>query len=206
MNFVFRVLSSYSSRRNRHCSCFRRIAGCLFCNGSGAPFPPAYFGSLRDLIGGELEYEASTEYLDDQAYWPRTSAGKRTALSVGTRGRRPRMNCLRLSRRFNWTLLPLPGSKELSRGLGGRADRRCLPRRARCWCVGATEGSEVVLDFPVSRRVQSGGYKTVPGMVTGFVPLVLKASPESTVAGFSEHVDTRNARSSAASAIPGARY
>src|SRR5271170_7921684 len=27
---------------------------------SGAPIPPAFFGSLRDLVGCELEYEAST--------------------------------------------------------------------------------------------------------------------------------------------------
>src|ERR1700740_815145 len=53
-----------------------------------------------------------------------------------------------------------------------------------------TEGSEVVLDFPVSRRVRPE-IKTVPGMISGVVPLVLKASPGSAVAGFCEHVDTR---------------
>ena len=57
----------------------------------------------------------------------------------------------------------------------------------RGWCA---EGSEVVLDFPVSRRVRPES-KTLPGMVAGVVPLVLKASPESTVADFCEHVDTR---------------
>ena len=51
-------------------------------------------------------------------------------------------------------------------------------------------GSEVVLDFPVSRRVRPES-KTLPGMVAGVVPLVLKASPESTVADFCQHVDTR---------------
>ena len=57
----------------------------------------------------------------------------------------------------------------------------------RGWCA---EGSEVVLDFPVSRRVRPES-KTLPGMVAGVVPLVLKVSPGSTVAGFCEHVDTR---------------
>ena len=52
------------------------------------------------------------------------------------------------------------------------------------------EGSEVVLDFPVSRRVHPES-KTIPGMVSGIVPLVLTVSPESTVADFCEHVDTR---------------
>jgi hypothetical protein len=36
---------------------------------SGAPIPPAVFGSLPDLVDCELEYEASTDYLDDEAYW-----------------------------------------------------------------------------------------------------------------------------------------
>ena len=48
----------------------------------------------------------------------------------------------------------------------------------------------MVLDFPVSRRVRPES-KTLPGMVSGSVPLVLRVSPESTVAGFCEHVDTR---------------
>ncbi len=48
----------------------------------------------------------------------------------------------------------------------------------------------MVLDFPVSRRVRPES-KTLPGMVSGAVPLVLKVSPGSTVAGFCEHVDTR---------------
>ena len=57
----------------------------------------------------------------------------------------------------------------------------------RGWCA---EGSEVVLDFPVSRRVRPES-KTLPGMVAGVVPLVLTVSPGSAVAGFCEHVDTR---------------
>jgi nonribosomal peptide synthetase DhbF len=52
------------------------------------------------------------------------------------------------------------------------------------------QGSEVVLDFPVNRRVRQQ-VKTVPGMISGVVPLVLKTSPGSTVAGFCKHVDTR---------------
>jgi Condensation domain len=38
---------------------------------SGAPIPPTFFGSLPDLIRCELEYEASEDYLEDQAYWTR---------------------------------------------------------------------------------------------------------------------------------------
>ncbi len=38
---------------------------------SGVSIPPAFFGSLSDLIESESEYEASTDYLDDQDYWTR---------------------------------------------------------------------------------------------------------------------------------------
>ena len=57
----------------------------------------------------------------------------------------------------------------------------------RGWCA---EGSEVVLDFPVSRRVRPES-KTLPGMISGAVPLVLKVSPGSTVADFCQHADSR---------------
>src|SRR6201993_645053 len=48
-----------------------RIAAVYSAIASGASIPPAFFGSLSDLIDCELEYEASTDYLDDQAYWSR---------------------------------------------------------------------------------------------------------------------------------------
>ena len=48
-----------------------RIADVYSAMASGASIPPAFFGSLSDLIDCELEYEASTDYLDDQAYWTR---------------------------------------------------------------------------------------------------------------------------------------
>src|SRR5882757_1857731 len=46
-----------------------RIVDVYNAMASGASIPPAFFGSLSDLIACELEYEASTDYLDDQAYW-----------------------------------------------------------------------------------------------------------------------------------------
>src|SRR5271170_2561903 len=47
----------------------RRVASVYSAIVSGAPIPPAYFGSLQDLVDCESEYEASTDYLEDQAYW-----------------------------------------------------------------------------------------------------------------------------------------
>jgi len=46
-----------------------RIASVYSAIVSGEPIPPAFFGSLQDLVDCELAYEASTDYLEDQAYW-----------------------------------------------------------------------------------------------------------------------------------------
>src|ERR1700751_1840380 len=48
-----------------------RIAAVYSATVSGALIPPAFFGSLQDLVECELEYEASNDYLEDQAYWTR---------------------------------------------------------------------------------------------------------------------------------------
>ena len=49
----------------------RRCATIYSAIVSGEPIPPAYFGSLQDLVDCESEYEASADYLEDQAYWSR---------------------------------------------------------------------------------------------------------------------------------------
>ncbi len=54
----------------------------------------------------------------------------------------------------------------------------------------STSGSEVALDFPVSRRVAPES-KTLPAMLAGVVPLVLKTPPDETVADFCRDVDAR---------------
>ena len=53
----------------------------------------------------------------------------------------------------------------------------------------SANGSEVTLDFPVSRRVRPET-KTLPEMFAGVVPLVLETPPRSTVAEFCQHVDS----------------
>ena len=167
----------------------RRVATIYSAIVSAAPIPAAFFGSLQDLIDCELEYEASDDYLEDEAYWKQnlpTESGAGYWLPQATSERGP-----------HWPAAPvrldpsvLEGIKGLSKALGVR---RTSVITAACallvhgWCA---EGSEVVLDFPVSRRVRPES-KTLPGMVSGVVPLVLKVSPESTVADFCQHVDTR---------------
>ena len=166
-----------------------RIASVYSAIVSGAPIPPAFFGSLQDLVNSELEYESSTDYLEDQAYWTRnlpSESGPHCRLPQAAGERDP----YRPSAPVQLDPAVLRRVHELSQAWN-------VPRSSvitaacallvRGWCG---EGSEVVLDFPVSRRVRPES-KTVPGMVAGIVPLVLRVSPESTVADFCEHVDTR---------------
>ena len=167
----------------------RRVATIYSALVSGAPVPAAFFGSLQDVVDCELEYEASADYLEDQAYWAQnlpSESGPDYGLPPAAGERDP-----------YWPSAPVGFDpsvvgriKGLSKVLGVRRYSVITAACAllvRSWCA---EGSEVVLDFPVSRRVRPES-KTLPGMVTGVVPLVLRASPGSTVAGFCEHVDTR---------------
>ena len=95
-----------------------------------------------------------------------------------------------LPHRFNWTLSVVAGIQVLSQALGVRRSSVITAACALLVRAFDTESPEVVLDFPVSRRVRPET-QTVPGMISGFVPLVLKASPGSAVADFCELVDTR---------------
>ncbi|WP_311711674.1 condensation domain-containing protein, partial [Streptomyces edwardsiae] len=47
----------------------RRIATIYTALVSGEPVPPAYFGTLQDLVDCETEYQASQSFQDDLAYW-----------------------------------------------------------------------------------------------------------------------------------------
>ncbi|WP_082994496.1 non-ribosomal peptide synthetase [Mycobacterium sp. 1245801.1] len=156
---------------------------------SGAPIPPVFFGSLSDLIACEVEYEASTDYLDDQAYWAKNLPAEsepryRSAPATGAREPSESSPPVELDPAV------VAGIQELAQALGVR--RSSVIAAACALLVGGcdVESSEVVFEFPVSRRVRPET-QAVPGMITGFVPLVLKASPGSSVASFCEHVDTR---------------
>ncbi len=166
-----------------------RIASVYSAIVSGAPIPPAFFGSLQDLVDCELEYEASNDYLEDQAYWSRNlppESGPHYRLPQAAGERDP-----------YWPSAPVRLDPVVLRRVDELSHVWNVPRSSiitaacallvRGWCA---EGSEVVLDFPVSRRVRPES-KTLPGMVSGRVPLGLRASPGSSVAGFCEHVDTR---------------
>ncbi|WP_155768644.1 non-ribosomal peptide synthetase, partial [Mycobacterium colombiense] len=167
----------------------QRIASVYSAIVSGASIPPSIFGSLCDLVECESEYEASNDFLDDQAYWTENLPAEN-----GSHYRLPQAagehDPCRPSAPVQLDAAVLRRVDELSRAWN-------VPRSSvltaacallvRGWCA---EDSEVVLDFPVSRRV-GPELKTLPGMVAGVVPLVLRVSPETTVAGFCAHVDTQ---------------
>ncbi|WP_082683771.1 MULTISPECIES: AMP-binding protein, partial [unclassified Mycobacterium] len=166
-----------------------RIAEIYTAMARSEPIPPAFFGSLSDLIRCELEYEASTDYLNDQTYWtrnlpPENEARYRLAFAAG-------------GERADEPPTPVQvdpsavaGIQQLSQTLGVR--RSAVITAACGLLVRAfdTESPEVALDFPVSRRVRPE-IQVVPGMISGFVPLMLKASPRAAVTDFCKLVDTQ---------------
>ncbi|MGZ4511725.1 MAG: condensation domain-containing protein, partial [Mycobacterium sp.] len=166
-----------------------RVADIYSAMASGASIPPAFFGSLSDLIDCELEYEASADYIDDHAYWARNVPPENEQnyrLAPATSGREPDES----SAPVQLNLSVVSGIRELSRSLGVRSSSVIAAACALLMHGWGVEGPEVALDFPVSRRVRPEA-QTVPGMVSGVVPVVFKAGPASSVADFCEHVDKR---------------
>ncbi|MGD1424872.1 amino acid adenylation domain-containing protein [Mycolicibacterium septicum] len=156
---------------------------------TGAPIPGAIFGSLSDLIEGESDYEASGDYLDDQTYWhghlpPESDPQYGSTDSADVQD-------------VHWPSAAVQLDSDLLRSVDKLAHSLNVPRSsiitAACallvhgWCA---DGPDVVLDFPVSRRVRPEA-RTLPGMVAGVVPLVLKASPASSISEFVGHVEAR---------------
>ncbi|KAA1251173.1 amino acid adenylation domain-containing protein [Mycobacterium simiae] len=164
-----------------------RIAAVYSALECGDSIPRALFGSLQDLIDSELEYEASVDFSEDRSYWteaplPHCAPAyplQPTACQPGTGSTRIQLDPAILSRMHDLCdVLDI---------------RRSSLITAACAIVvrnSSVSGPEVVLDFPVSRRV-SRQSKLFPGMVAGIVPLALKMSPLATIAGFCEHVDTQ---------------
>ena len=164
----------------------RRIAAIYSALMLGEPCPPASFGSLQGLIDCESAYEASADYIADRDYWSRN-----LPVDCGHHPPRP-LRMLILSRPcpLSWTRPSLVGRGTCLRRCAF-AGTQCLPRRVHLLVRGCSAATtEVALDFPVSRRVTPGS-KTLPGMLSGVVPLVVKTSPTSTVAEFCQHVDRR---------------
>ncbi|WP_082699495.1 non-ribosomal peptide synthetase [Mycobacterium sp. GA-1999] len=153
---------------------------------SGTPVPPPFFGSLKDLVSWETEYEASEEYSKDLAYWsknlpPETPQYLTDADEGGS--------CT-VSESVQLDPSVVQRVHELSDSLGMRRSSVITAACALLVRGWRAEGSQVVLDFPVNRRTSPESF-TFPAMVSGIVPLVLTVSPGSSVAAFCEYVDAR---------------
>ena len=107
---------------------------------SGAPIPPAVLGSLQDLVDCESAYEASNDYLEDQAYWIGTFHRKSDRM-IGCPKPRARLIRIGLLRRCNWTLWSFAELKSCPT-CGTCLERRSSLRRARFWCVGGALGAQ----------------------------------------------------------------
>ncbi|OJZ75780.1 non-ribosomal peptide synthetase, partial [Mycobacterium paraffinicum] len=155
---------------------------------SGAPMPSPFFGSLADLVRCESEYEASTDYAEDEAYWSRNLPSHdepdRRFRRANEGGPYRSSAPIQLDPAVLRRVEELSHAWEMPRSSVITAACALL---VRAW---SGNGTEVVLDFPVSRRVTPES-KTIPGMVSGVVPLVLKLSPQCTVSDLCRHVDAR---------------
>ncbi|MDH6195686.1 glycopeptidolipid biosynthesis protein [Mycobacterium frederiksbergense] len=167
----------------------RRIATIYTALVSGEPVPPAYFGSLQDLVDCETEYLASQDFQDDQAYWS-NNLPPENGLDQGLPQAENGHDAYTPSASVEVDQAAVRHIKELSKSL--RIRRYSVTTAAcallvRAWSANT---SEVALDFPVSRRVAAES-KTLPAMLAGVAPLVLKSPPDWTVGEFCRHVDAR---------------
>ncbi|HEX9834158.1 MAG TPA: amino acid adenylation domain-containing protein, partial [Mycobacterium sp.] len=134
-------------------------------------------------------YTASTDFLEDQAYWsnnrpPESGLDRRPSQLADAHDAYTPSASVQVGQEA------VGGIKALSKSL--RIRRHAVMTAAcallvRSW---SGSGSEVALDFPVSRRVGEES-KTLPAMLAGVAPLVLSAAPESTAGEFCRHVDVR---------------
>ncbi|ORA96373.1 non-ribosomal peptide synthetase, partial [Mycobacterium intermedium] len=164
----------------------RRIANIYTALMSGTSVSAAFFGSLQDLVASESQYEKSADYLIDQEYW-RQNRPTESGLDYPSTQDRDQSGVSAPVQ-----LDPALGGpiKGLSKALGVRRSSVLAAACALLVRGFAGDTSEVVLDFPVSRRVDAET-KLLPGMLAGTVPLVLRTSPVSSVADFCQQVDRR---------------
>ncbi|MEZ0354414.1 amino acid adenylation domain-containing protein [Mycobacterium sp. pR1184] len=167
----------------------RRVATVYSAMAAGTPVPPAYFGSAQDLVDLESGYEVSNDFREDKAYWVKNlppEGGQNYQLGHLDADRDP----CSPSASVQFDATAVGRMQELAKKL--RIRRYSVITAASALLVHAWSGSgsEVALDFPVSRRVRPES-KTLPGMLAGVVPLVLQTSPHTSVADFCQHVDVQ---------------
>ncbi|OBA62033.1 non-ribosomal peptide synthetase [Mycobacterium sp. 1100029.7] len=167
----------------------RRVATVYSAMTAEMPVPKAYFGSAQDLVDLESAYEASADYLEDEAYWS-TNLPPESGPDYQLPQTDVDRDSCSPSASVQFDAVAVGRMQELAKQL--RIRRYSVITAASALVVHAwsASGSEVALDFPVSRRVRPES-KTLPGMLAGVVPLVLQTAPDTTVAEFCQHVDAQ---------------
>lgn len=166
-----------------------RIAAVYSAMVSRMPLPPPFFGSLQALGRCELEYEKSTHYREDRDYWDAILRAVRVPdyqLQQAEKG----SDFCTPSAPVQFEHDVVRQTQQLAKRLGTRQSTVFTAACAllvRSWDAGS---SEVVLDFPVNRRT-TPELKTLPGMVSGVVPLVLQVAPDTAFTDFCGHVEVR---------------
>src|ERR1700753_3780587 len=131
-----------------------RIATVYAAIVSDAPIPPAFFGSVQGLVRCESEYEASTDYLEDEAYWarnlpPESEPRYRVPQAVGEGRPSSPSAPVRLNPVVLRQVQELSHTWNMPRSSIITAASALL---VRGW---SAEGSEVGLDLPLSTRACS---------------------------------------------------
>ncbi|MDC8985591.1 condensation domain-containing protein, partial [Mycobacterium marinum] len=171
----------------------------VFCNRVGMiysalvaeePVPPNFVGSLQDLIALEAAYENSPSYHRDHNYWAEhlptdTDLDHRL---VNTESGHTASGGVAAPVVLNPTIIS--AVQQLCRTLGVR--QSAILAAACALLVGkwSEHRSDVVFDFPVSRRVQPESM-TFTGLMVGTVPLTLAGTPAESVAQFCKHTHSQ---------------
>ncbi|MEU4342400.1 amino acid adenylation domain-containing protein [Nocardia sp. NPDC023852] len=165
-----------------------RIADIYSASRSGADPEPHSFGSLRDLISMESEYQESAEYIADQKYWSAISHPENPVdFDARTDVDRDTPDTFSAPMKFSPSVRAAIEETSRTKGIG-----RAAIITAACGLLTsiATGNSEVCLDFPVSRRIRARS-KSLPGMIAGVVPLLVTIRPGQTFADLCEQADQR---------------
>ena len=185
------MLPPHSHRRNRHGA--RRPSDCVYLLGNC--FWHAHSSCVSSArcgtwLAASWNMKRPPIIWKIEAYWSENlPPGKRTGLSVAP-GRGRAGSVLAVCAGSIGPVRRRPNQRVVQ-GVGTSVDHRSSLRRARFWCVGSALTVQRWCSTSRSAGECVQSQRLLPGMVAGVVPLVLKASPESSVADFCKHVDTR---------------
>ncbi|MFE7528237.1 amino acid adenylation domain-containing protein, partial [Kitasatospora sp. NPDC057542] len=153
----------------------RRVAQAYTALAEGRPVPPSLFGSLEELVAGDVAYRDSEQYLADRDYWVGRFADRPAPTRLSDR---PRAG---LSTRFRRTAPAGPFRAEALRGaaerVGVRWSRFVLAATA-LYAHRLTGARDVVLGLPVTGRAGDTVLAATPGAVSNLVPLRLSVRPD----------------------------